>query len=68
MNIWDYQIAGNWRPKTKEEWQWYLVRKINSDDLTGLKKTILRRYFPLIKGRLDIGKKNLIEYFLKKNQ
>lgn len=65
MNIWDYKINKNWQPKTTEEWQWYLVRKINTDDLIGINKAILEKYFPLIKERIDIGKKNLIEYFLK---
>lgn len=65
MFIWDYKINKNWQPKTTEEWQWYLVRKINTDDLIGINKAILEKYFPLIKERIDIGKKNLIEYFLK---
>jgi hypothetical protein len=65
MNIWDYRIKKNWQPKTNEEWQWYLVRKINTDDITGINKTILKKYFPLIKGRIDTGKKSLIKYFLE---
>ncbi len=64
MNIWDYQISKNWKPKTAEEWQWFLIRKINGDDLIGINKTILKKYFPLIKEKIDTGKKNLISYFL----
>lgn len=64
MKIWDYHIAKNWRPNTKEEWQWYLIRKINAGDLSGIDKTTLKKYYPLIKGKIDIGKKNLISYFL----
>lgn len=66
MNIWDYKIGKNWQPKTNMEWQWYLVRKINSDDITGINKAVLKKYFPLIKDRIDFGKKNLIKYFLQK--
>ncbi|MEK7634031.1 MAG: hypothetical protein AAB437_04270 [Patescibacteria group bacterium] len=65
MNIWDYKIGKDWQPKTSEEWQWYLVRKINTDDLEGINKTILKKYFPLIKDKIDTGKKNLIKYFLE---
>ncbi|EKE13908.1 MAG: hypothetical protein ACD_12C00759G0003 [uncultured bacterium] len=67
MNVWDYKIGKNWQPKTNEEWQWYLVRKINAGDIAGIDKVILKKNFPLIKGRIDIGKKNLIQYFLDKN-
>lgn len=65
MNIWDYKIGKNWQPKTNAEWQWYLVRKINGDDMTGINKAILKKFFPLIKKRIDTGKKNLIQYFLR---
>lgn len=64
MNIWDYKIGKNWQPKTDEEWQWYLVRKINADDIAGINKAVLKKYFPFIKKRIDTGKKNLIKYFL----
>ena len=64
MDIWDYQIGKNWKPKTAEEWQWFLIRKINGDDLTGINKTLLKKYFPLIEENIDTGKKNLIRYFL----
>jgi len=67
MNIWDYKIGKNWQPKTNEEWQWYLVRKINAGDITGIDKTILKKNFPLMKGKIDVGKENLIQYFLDKN-
>lgn len=66
MNIWDYKIGKNWQPKTDKEWQWFLVRKINGDDITGINKVILKKYFPLIEGEIDTGKKNLIKYFLNK--
>ena len=65
MNIWDYKITKNWQPKTNEECQRYLVRKIKGDDLTGINKAILKKFFPLIKKRIDTGKKNLIQYFLR---
>jgi len=66
MNIWDYKIDKNWQPKTSQEWQWYLVRKINSDDMAGVNKTILKKFFPLIKEKIDTGKKNLIQHYLQK--
>jgi len=66
MNIWDYKIDKNWQPKTSQEWQWYLVRKINSDDMAGINKTILKKFFPLIKEKIDTRKKNLIQHYLQK--
>lgn len=64
MNIWDYRITKNWQPKTKEEWQWYLIRKINTGDLRGVDRAALRKYFPLIKGKIDIGKKSYPLFFI----
>jgi hypothetical protein len=64
MNIWDYKIDKNWRPKTDAEWQWYLIRKINGEDLKGINKMLLKKYFPQIEKQLDKGKRKLIKYFL----
>lgn len=64
MNIWDYKLDNNWKPKTAEEWQWYLVRKINTGDIVAINKIYIKKYFPLIKNMLDTGKRNLIEYYL----
>lgn len=65
MWIWDYNITKNWRPKKAEEWQWFLVRKINVGDFKGIKKEMLEKYFPKIKRWLDPGKRAMIKYFLK---
>ena len=45
---WDYDLPDDWKPKTDDEWEWYLVRKINYEDLEGLKKAHLEKYFPAI--------------------
>lgn len=64
MYNWDYDLPKNWKPKTKAEWEWYLVRKINYNDLKGLNKKIVKEYFPKIKQMLDVGKRILLENYL----
>lgn len=66
MWIWDYKINKNWKPRTGEDWKWFLVRKINFGDFKGIKKETLRKYFPGIKKWLDLGKRQMIENFLRK--
>jgi len=66
MYNWDYDLPKNWKPKTPFEWEWYLVRKINYNELNGLNKAIIKQYFPKIKKELDPGKRILLEYFLFK--
>lgn len=66
MWIWDYNIKNNWQPHTEKQWEWFLVRKINYGDFKGLKKDIVKKYFPKIKELLDPGKKKMLEYFLNK--
>lgn len=65
MKVWDYQIPKNWAPKTDDAWEWFLVRKINYGDFTGLKKEIVKKFFPRIKRFLDPGKRRMFAYFLK---
>lgn len=65
MKVWDYGIAKNWKPATDAEWEWFLVRKINYDDLKGLKKDTVKKYFPIIKKQLDPGKRAMLENFIK---
>lgn len=67
MWIWDYDLHRNWQPKTRHEWQWFLVRKINYGDFKGLKKKVIKDFFPKIKRYLDPGKKMMLENFLQKN-
>lgn len=64
MKNWDYDLPKNWKPKTQEEWEWFLVRKINYDDLTGITKITLKQYYPKIKKHLDPGKRALINHYL----
>lgn len=64
MHIWDYHLPSDWKPKTHAEWEWFLVRKINYNDLEEIKKDDLVKYFAKIKKGLDRGKQILIEYFL----
>ncbi len=66
MKLWDYNLAKDWKPKTEGQWLWYLERKINYDDWKGLKKEIIKKYFPKLKRRLDPGKRIMLELFLKK--
>lgn len=63
MQIWDYDIHTNWKPKTDDEWEWFLVRKINYDDYLGVTKAEVKKFFPRIKHLLDPGKRSMLEYF-----
>ena len=45
MWVWDYKIKKNWKPKTNEEWEWFLVRKINHGDFRGLNKKLNKDFF-----------------------
>ncbi len=65
MRIWDYDLPKNWKPKTKEEWLWYLERKINYDDWKGLKAETIKKYFPKLKKTLDPGKRMMLEHYFK---
>lgn len=62
--VWDYDLPDNWEPKTDDEWEWYLVRKLNYEDLEGITREKIARYFPHIERYLDPGKRILIEYYL----
>lgn len=64
MINWDYQLPRGWKPKNEDEWKWFIIRKVNYNDLKGLTRGILKKYFPLIKGKLDAGKKLLLENYL----
>jgi len=64
---WDYNLPKNWQPKTDAEWEWYLVRKINYEDLKGITKDKIAQYFPAIARYLDPGKRIIIEHYLKKS-
>ena len=62
MFIWDYKTK-NFRPKNERQWQWFLIRKINYGDFKGLKKEVVRKYFPKIKEKLDPGKRKMLEIY-----
>jgi len=64
MWVWDYKIKKNWKPKTNEEWERFLVRKINHGDFRGLNKKVFVKFFPKIKKRLDIGKRKMLANYL----
>jgi hypothetical protein len=66
MKVWDYDLPKNWKPKTENQWLWYLERKINYGDWRGLKKEIVKKYFRKLKKRLDPGKRMMLEFFFKK--
>lgn len=61
---WDYNLPDDWQPKTDDEWEWYLVRKINYNDLGGITHDQLMRHFPVDNRELDPGKRVLVEYYL----
>lgn len=63
---WDYDLPKKWQPKTDRQWLWYLERKINYDDWKGLKKGIIKKYFPQLKRRLDPGKRKMLETYFQK--
>ncbi|MFH1566269.1 MAG: hypothetical protein ABIB98_03685 [bacterium] len=65
MWVWDYKIKKNWKPKTNKEGEWFLVRKINYGDFIGLPKKAIVKFFPKIKKRLDIGKREMFANFLR---
>ena len=65
MFNWDYNLPRNWKPKTDRQWLWYLERKINYDDWKGLKKEMIRKYFPRLKKRLDPGKRELLKHYFQ---
>lgn len=67
MFTWDYHLPQNWKPVTAAEWEWFLVRKINYNDLEGLDKGVLKKHFPKIAKLLDPGKRMLLDYFLEHN-
>lgn len=66
MFNWDYDLPKNWKPKTDEEWEWYLVRCINYGDFKDLKKDTVKKYFPKIKKLLDPGKRMMLENYFEK--
>lgn len=68
MINWDYKLKKNWLPTTNEEWEWFLVRKINYGDLHGIKREVLGKYFGTIKKHLDPGKRFLLEEYFKSKQ
>lgn len=67
MFNWDYDLTKKWKPKTKRQWLWYLERKINYDDWKGLRKEIIKKYFPKLKKQLDPGKRKMLEIYFKKH-
>lgn len=67
MQNWDYQLGKKWKATTPEEMEWFLVRKINYNDLDGLKKTDIKLFFPKIKNQLDPGKRIMLEKFINAN-
>ncbi len=63
MKLWDYTLLKNWCPRTADEWQWFLERKINYGDFKGLKATIVKKYWRRL--RLDEGKRLMIKSYFK---
>lgn len=62
MKPWDYKLKKGWKPQSRNDWLWYLERKINYDDWRGVKGWMLKKYAPALK--LDRGKKLMIKCYL----
>ena len=62
--VWDYDLPPDWVPKTDTAWEWYLVRKLNYEDLEGVTNKLLAKHFPNLDNELDPGKRILLEYYL----
>ena len=62
-HTWDYNIPKDWQPTTDYEWRWFLERKINYDDFTGLDMAKVRELIDEIK--IDEGKKLMIKAYFK---
>lgn len=65
MYNWDYDLPKNWKPKTPEEWEWYLIRKINYGQFKDLKRATVKSYLEKIKKYLDPGKRLMLEDFFQ---
>lgn len=65
MWVWDYKINKHFKPQSKKEWEWFLIRKINYGDFKHLNRETIKKYFHKIKAKLDPGKKMMLENFLK---
>jgi hypothetical protein len=63
MRLWDYTLEKKWQPETRDQWQWFLRRKINYDDWKGIKPWMLRKYGATLK--LDEGKRLFVRNYLK---
>lgn len=66
MINWDYNLPPDWRPQNETGWQHFLVRRINYDQLEGLSKESLDKYFDQIKNQIDPGKRAMLKNFLNK--
>lgn len=66
MLNWDYNLPQNWQPQNDLEWRHFLTRRINYDQLKGLPKQALVKYFDQIQAQIDPGKRVMLEYFLNK--
>lgn len=63
MYLWDYTLDRDWQPETRDQWLWFLQRKINYDDWKGVKPWMVARYGKALK--LDEGKRLLVQAYLK---
>ena len=67
MYNWDYDLPKNWKPKTPEEWVWYITRVVNygTTKKEKLDKTTVRKYFDRLK--LDPSTKEYLKFLLYEN-
>ena len=67
MYNWDYDLPKNWKPRTDEEWIWYLNRTINYGlNNVRLNPVLFKKYLPRLK--LDPHKKYFLQFLLEKNE
>lgn len=66
MLNWDYDLPKNWKPKTDEEWEWYLTRVINygPDKADRLDKRTVKKYLPKIERFIDPAKRMMLRDYL----
>ena len=64
MLNWDYDLSKNWKPKTDEEWVWYIERVVNYGPRENdkLDRQMVKKYFPFL--RLDQYKKEYLRFLL----
>lgn len=64
MLNWDYNLPENWKPKTEDEWVWYIERVVNYGPRENdkLDRGMVKKYFDRLK--LDKERKAYLSFLL----